>query len=263
MRLIITLLSLLPLSVFGQQPYPGANERPPTMEEMLSVKETFRYEIKFGFFKLGRVDVTLQSDTLYNGSMHKHLLAIIRTNSKLPLVGTEHNEYNSLFTLNDSGYPVTSLYWKDDVDENLSHEIVYKFERDSGFVTYKEEDNTRDTLSLVEPATAGEVIFYFSRLFAGSDSTFRLPVYVTRKLGYIIGKNSKEVEFRNYPAFDKPILAYKLEGSTEDIDGPFNFSGDFRAWFLADDLRVPLEARVRVFIGNVMVKLVEYKREEL
>jgi len=88
-------------------------------------------------------------------------------------------------------------------------------------------------------------------------------VYVTKKKGYIFGRNSTELDERRYEAFDEPVQAYMLVGQTENIEGPFGFSGDFRAWFMNDDLRIPLEARVKVLWGNVKVKLIEYTREDL
>lgn len=256
-------LFTLSTSIFGQHSYPSDSKNQPSMNDIFSVKETFRYEVKYGFFKLGWVEVELRSDTLYDGSLKKHIVTEIRSNSRIPLVGTELDIFHSLFFVNENGFPVTSYYWKDNVDEEKYKEIVYEFDRIENVVRYKEEDDTRDTLDLVEPATSGHVIFYFSRLFAGSDKNSRLPVYVTKKLGYINMKNSSEIEMRNYAPFDGDVKTYLSEGTTENIEGPFGFSGNFRAWFLADDLRVPLEARVKVLFGNAIVRLIEYKREEL
>lgn len=261
--LLLTFGVLQPVQAQPSVPYPSDATEPPSMEDLFSVKEEFRYEVKYGFFKLGWVNVTLLSDTLYEGRQMKHLFTEIKSNPGIPFVGTEVDQFNSLFYVNEDGLPVTSIYWKDNMDEEELKEIVYTFDRDAGQVYYKEEDMTRDTLALEEPATAGHIIFYFSRLFAGSDKPFRLPVYVTKKKGYIHAENSKEIETRKYAAFQEPIRAYRMDGSTENIAGPFGFSGEFRAWYLADDLRVPLEARVKVFLGNAIVKLIEYKRTEL
>ena len=241
-----------------------AQEGPPkALDSLFTVKETFRYEVKYGFFKLGWVDVMLLPDTLYNGKMHKHLFTKITSNPKIPFVGTEEDHFHSFFYEDENGYPVTTKYWKDNMDEGLLEEIVYTFDREAGKVYYQEEDNTRDTLDLVEPATAGHVIFLFSRLYAGTDVNSRLPVFVTKKGGFVNMKNPPKLEKRDYAAFDEPVNAYLSTGTTEDIEGPFGFSGDFRAWFLDDDLRVPLEARVKVFLGNAIIRLIEYKKEEL
>lgn len=233
----------------------------PTLQELYQYKETFKYEVKYGFLKLGWVEVTLLPDTMYQGKVHKHLHTIIRSNPKIPLVGNEIDHYHSLFYENEDGLPVTTIYWKDNIDENIYEDIVYQFDREAGKVYYKEEDNTRDTLDLEEPATAGHVIFFFSRLFAGSDQPSTLKVYVGKKKGAIHFQNPTEVETRKYAAFDKPVQTYLTRGTTENIAGPFGFSGDFRAWFLNDELRVPLEARVKVFLGNAIIKLIEYTRE--
>ncbi|MFY0684936.1 MAG: DUF3108 domain-containing protein [Balneola sp.] len=254
---------LVSFNIFGQHSYPSSSTEQPTMEDIFSVKETFKYEVKYGFFKLGWVEVELRSDTLYNGSTNKHLVTEIRSNSKIPLVGTEIDFFHSLFYVNENGLPVSSYYWKDNVDEGKFKEIIYEFDRQKNEVRYKEEDDTRDTLDLVDPATSGQEIFLFSRLYAGSDTESELPVYVTKKLGYITMKNSSEVEMRNYAPFEDEVKTYLSEGTTKNIDGPFGFSGNFRAWYLADDLRVPLEARVKVLFGNAIVRLIEYSREEL
>lgn len=255
---LVQIISVLP--IFSQT---YESDEQPTLEDIFSVKETFKYEVKFSFFKLGWVEVVLMPDTMYNGKMHKHIVTQIESNPKIPFVGTEKDYYHSLFYENDEGLPVTSLFWKDNLDENEFDEIVYKFDRETMEVTYKEEDETRDTLKLEEPATAGHVIFYFSRLFTGGGVDSSLPVYVTKKAGKIYFKNSTETEKRNYAPFEDPVDTYLTTGTTENIEGPFGFSGNFRAWFLADDLRVPLEARVRILFGNAIVRLIEYKQEKL
>lgn len=259
--LIIGLLYLSPS--YGQNPYPSNAKKQPTLDQFFSIKETFRYEVKYSFLKLGWVEVSLLSDTLYNGKVHKHLLTSIKSNSSVPFVGTEIDEFNSLFFENEDGFPVTSYYWKDNIDEDKFKEIEYVFDRDKDEIRYKEEDNTRDTLDLIEPATAGQVIFYFSRLFAGSNQQSRLPVYVTKKSGFIMMDNPSDIEMREYAPFEGKVATYKSTGYTENIEGPFGFSGKFRAWYLADDLRVPLEARVKVLFGNAIVRLIEYNRESL
>ena len=255
---------LLPVLLFTS--YLGFNQanenKQPTIEDIVLAKETFKYEVKYGFFKLGWIEVTLLPDTLYKGKWHKHLFTNIISNSRSPFIGTEIDHFHSLFYENENGIPVTSLYWKDNIDEGIFEDITYKFDRELGEVTYKEEDNTRNTLEIHEPATAGHLILIFSRLFAGSDKPSTLPIYNSKKLGFIHFENSSKLEKRKYKPFDGLINAYLTKGSTENISGPFGFNGNFRAWFLADDLRVPLEARIKVFLGNAIIKLIEYKKEE-
>jgi len=67
---------------------------------------------------------------------------------------------------------------------------------------------------------------------------------------------------RSYEAFDEDIETYMSEGRA-DINGPFGFRGKFKSWFSTDDLRIPVEAHVRVIFGNVKVRLISYERQAL
>ena len=139
----------------------------PTAQDIFKFKETFKYEVKYGFLKLGEVEVTMMPDTLFRGELHKHLITKITSNPKIPFIGTEIDHFNSLFTINDDGLPQTSYYWKDNIDEKISKDIEYDFDRINNFVAYKEEDLTKDTLELEEPQLQGKLYFYFHDFLQG------------------------------------------------------------------------------------------------
>ncbi|MDZ7756185.1 hypothetical protein [Rhodohalobacter sp.] len=89
------------------------------MEDLFSVKETFRYEVKYGLFKLGWVNVAAaRVIRLYQDQERKHILTEIESNPSIPFVGNELDQFHSLFYVNEEGLPVEVKYWKDNVDEN-------------------------------------------------------------------------------------------------------------------------------------------------
>jgi len=234
-------------------------DRPPTMEELLEWKEVFTYKVKFGFFKLGEVKTTIIRDTTYQGQKIWWLRTVITSNSGIPFVGEEENHYNTYMVETDST-PYTKLYWRDNLDEDEFEAEVYEFDYEKEKVYISENMSPVDTLSLTEPSSSGQLIFYYSRLFAGTNQDYRLPVYLEREKGYIDATNSTKGEMRNYDAFEEPVKTYFSEGDA-DIDGPFGFRGKFKAWYIADDLRVPAEAHAKVWLGNVKVQLIDYKKE--
>lgn len=234
-------------------------DRSPTMEELLKWKEVFTYKVKFGFFKLGEVKTTILKDTTYQGQKIWWLRTVITSNSSLPFVGKEENHYNTYMVETDST-PYTELYWRDNVDENEFEAEVYDYDYENKSVYIWKDGSPVDTLSLSEPSSSGQLVFYYSRLFAGTGKNYRLPVYLEREKGYINAMNSTETEKREYDAFDDLVETYFSEGDA-DIDGPFGFRGKFKAWYVADDLRVPAEAHAKVWLGNVKVQLVDYKKE--
>lgn len=235
------------------------SETPPTMEELLEWKEVFTYKVKFGFFKLGEVETTIVRDTTYKGEKAWWLKTVITSNSSVPFVGNEENHYNTFMVETDST-PYTKLYWRDDIDEDEFEAELYEFDYEKEKVYFSKMGEPVDTLALTEPSSSGQLVFYFSRLFAGTDKDYRLPVYLEGEKGYINGTNSTEIEERDYDAFEDPVKTYYSEGNA-DIDGPFGFKGKYKAWYIADDLRVPAEAHAKVWLGNVKVQLIDYKKE--
>lgn len=217
------------------------------------------YEVKYGFIKLGEVEVELRGDTLYNDTGAYHLRGIIRSGGNVPFVGREENHYSSIFENHDS-FPRELTYWKDDLDEDKMEEERFDYDRAAEKVYSFKDGEATDTLSLRDPATSGPLYFYFSRLFAGGDTSTTVHIYLDEEQGVIETEHTSEREMRSYEAFDREVEAFYTEGNA-DIDGPFGFRGRFRAWFATDALRTPLEAHVKVWLGNVKIRLIDYKRE--
>ena len=234
-------------------------EGAPTASELLEWHEVFTYEVRYSFFKLGEVKVEVVGDTLINGEQNWHLQTVITSNSGIPFVGKEENHYNSIFEVTDSTFQVQE-FWTDNVDEEEYRDSEYIFDRPAEKVYAYEKDQPRDTLALEEPASSGHMLFYLSRLTAGTNTVARIPIYLNRKKNYLTTTHTRKTEMREYDAFPDAVKTYYTWGQTK-MDGPFGFSGEFEAWFLADGLRVPVEARVKVWLGNAKIKLIDYKKE--
>lgn len=228
------------------------------MQELLAVDEYFQYSVQYGFFRLGTIDVWIEKDSLYKGQRTHLLRTVIRSNPAIPFVGNEENHYSSLMVATDT-LPHSMIFWTDNVDEEIYRETEYIFDRERDSVYTFEEHEPVNTIELEEPASSGHIMFYLSRLFPGADTSFRVPVYIEHEKGFLRAGGNNRVEKREYKAFEQPIPTYKLTGYA-NVDGPFGFSGHFTSFFSTDDLRVPLEARVKVWIGSVTVKLINYER---
>lgn len=234
---------------------------PPTMEKLLSVKEDFVYKVTYGFFTLGKIKVETVNDTTYNGKDCFYLKTVIRSNKSIPLIGTEINRYGSFVEVADS-LPRTLQFWFDNVDENIMKETNYFFDRDQGKVFTYEMDEPVDTLDLEDPASSGHIVFYLSRLFAGTVQPYDIPIYIEHEKGRLRAESNPKTDMREYEAFDRPIPVYKSDGFA-DVNGPFGFSGRFKSYFSADEWRIPLEGHVKVWLGYAKIRLIEYSREPI
>ena len=235
----------------------GSSESP-TMTQMIEARELFTYEVTYGFMTLGWIDVQLLPDSTYQGETAYHLRTTIRSNRRNILAGNRYVNYENLFQYNEK-WLYSHVFWRDDIHDGDYDRVRIKFDLNNGMVHFYEYGEYQSSLPIEEPASGGDVIFFFSRLFAGTDQSYAMPAFIENEKGYVRADNSPEIEMRSYDAFEEEIPVYKSEG-VADIEGPFGFRGSFRAWFSTDDLRVPVEAHVRVIFGNVKVRLISYER---
>jgi hypothetical protein len=258
---VLLICLLTPALLSAQDMLTYERDEPPTMEMMLEAREVFEYEVRYGFFTLGWVDVELLPDTTYNGQKAYHLRTTMRSNNSVPLISKSIVNYENLFQYNEK-WPYSFVFWRDDIHDEEYDRVRIVFDRDSSKVDFYERQEFQTSLELVEPASGGDIIFYYSRMFAGLEKPYRLPAYIENELGYVEASSSSETEMRSYEAFDEEIETYMSEGRA-DINGPFGFRGRFKSWFSTDDLRIPVEAHVKVIFGNVKVRLISYERQQI
>lgn len=236
---------------------------PPDVHKLLNISEKFTYEVRYGFFNLGTVTISILSDTTYRGEPAHYLFYHVKSNP-IPLIGHKERNYHTFMAHNDTTF-YGLKFWTDSVHDDMYGDQVYDFDYQKGKVyTFEEDDDhviTRDTLELNELADSGPVIFYFSRLHAGTNRKVNYPVYISHEKGNVMLQNYDEIISYSSGAFPGgDVDAYKTIGNA-DVDGPFGFSGRIEAIYKADELRIPLEARIKVWLGNVRVRLTDYEIE--
>ncbi len=230
----------------------------PDIETQLDLDEFFVYEVHYGFIDLGTVEVAWKPNVEWKGESYYQLDMTIKSNPSFPFVGDYQVVYSSLFQVED-GELRDRRFWRDDLHDQEFERVLIEIDREADEVRFFERGVALDTLDIVEPATGGSLIFFFARTFGESTEPYLLQVYTENERFQISASGSEKVNMRSYPAFTKSIPTYLSAGNT-NIKGPFGFSGDFKSWFSTDDLRVPLEAEVRIFLGKVKVRLKHYER---
>lgn len=256
----VLLLFIIPVSLLGQNSSQKTSYvPPPTAKELLKWHEVLTYEVSYSFFKLGEVKVEIVRDTVFKGEKGYYLKTVI-TSSDVPFVDDEINRYSSIFTVAGSSFKALT-FWTDNVDENMlnTSRYIFDYQKEKVYGYIKEKDK-RDTLRLVRPPSAGHLLFLMSRLHAGTDTTVTVPVYINLKKKQAVITHTTKTDVRQYKAFTRPVKTYYTRGKA-NFDGPFGFSGEFEAWYLTGNLRLPVEASVDVWIGDVQIKLIDYKKE--
>lgn len=230
---------------------------PPTIKKLWSIREHFVYGVHYGPFKLGTVTLDIMPDSLYKGRECRYVRTIIKSNPGLPFVGNKENIFSSLMVRNDT-IPYDVLYWEDDIDSHEMKKEVYRLNYRLGKVFVSIKGQPKDTLELDEPSVCGPAYFFYTRVFAGTNKHLKVPLYVDQKKNYITMDNTTQTEDIKSDAYPGGhVLTYVSSGEA-DFNGPFGFSGHYKAWYATGPLRIPIQAYLKVWLGHVKVRLIKY-----
>lgn len=230
----------------------------PNMRYLLNSQERMIYSVHYGFLNLGEVILEQVRDTLYNGKPAFYSLTVIRSNPSIPFVGRKERHFHSIFTHNDTiAYGLN--FWTDSIHDNEYLDSRYIFDYDAGKVFIYEFEVPTDTLDLDGPADSGPTLHLITRLYAGMNAKKNYPIYISNEKGNVEMQYTSRIDRIASEAFGGTVDAYYSHGNA-NVKGPFGFSGAYKAWHKTDSSRIPLEAHVRVWVGNVRVKLKSHQK---
>lgn len=116
-----------------------------------------------------------------------------------------------------------------------------------------------DTLEIDNYFQDGLSLFYFARGFIGTDENRTIPTLVNKDVVSTDFVFNGERTSRKSKVVDYPVEVIELTGSA-NFSGIFGMTGAFRGWFTNDYAAIPIEAKLRVLIGNVTIELIEWNR---
>jgi hypothetical protein len=232
-------------------------------EKVLDIQEELKYELTFGFIKLGYMNFTLSNSrkdekkTIYNSRLE------IKTYPEVPFIEFNQIIESEMEFYEDELYSrkYFSSNFKDKSISRVEYKFNYKKEEINIFVetngnVEKEskveiEDNTkyRDKLSWI----------YESRLNSFSNKNFNIPVFANDSMSSVRYSFNSNKTVINIEKFDYDISVIKLEGIS-DFTGIFGFKGEFLILLSDDEYRVPIKAYFSSSLGNVVCELISYKK---
>jgi len=255
MRILLFFTFLLSVTVYGWH-----LSKPVTVNDkyILYSDEWFEYEVRYGFLNLGSVVVTT-ADTVINDRPLRHIKTIMITNNRLPFVGYKEYHYHATLAIEDTAI-YTTRHWVDKIHRDYYPYNYYDFDYPNQKIISFEIEDKRDTLDLTGIVYSGPELFQLSRLGSGSYNRETYNIVIDQQIQEIFVDYTGETQLLKSAAFNGDRVEVLRSNGTTILKGPFGFSGDFQAFHQNDAMRLPIEARLSVWIGNVSVRLVEYKK---
>ena len=228
--------------------------------------EDLLYEVSYLGLKLGTVRIhTVRTDIAEQGT-HHHVMAMIDTYEGIPFVDLHAIDSSMM----DTAFYSKEFRAMEKKNDKWVKEVAH-YERDSGRILIRRTSHAHpramesgevylDTLRITGDIHDGLSLFFFARANIRRQGNISIPTVAYGKVGtthFRFGSERSTEEIKAEP--DKQIRVIKLEGNAE-FSGLYGMTGDFKGWFSDDAAAVPIKAELGVFLGNVKLELVGWKR---
>lgn len=222
--------------------------------------EDLTYRVSYAGITLGTVRSLTEPYTTFEGKKAIKVKVFINSNPNIPFV--------SLHSIYQSWMDSTATYSYNfnastQIDENLWEFDQYLFDYSKmnlTMETYRDKKLLKKKeIGIKKYCNDGSSLLYAARTLVGSKKSIKLPTVImgdtaTTVINFRGTKQTTDIDAVNYP-----IMTTYFDG-TANWTGVYGLTGGFEGWFSDDAARVPIKAKMKVYIGSVTLELQSWKR---
>lgn len=221
--------------------------------------EDLKYEVSFYGIKLGTIRVITIGEENISGKKVYKTISYMDTYKGIPFVDL-HNVYESWL---DPSITFSHKFFGTMKSSNSNETQLLLFDYINGNILNEKKKNKelifRENIPITQKYNDGLSLFFLARKFLNSNKSFKIPTIIDKDTTYTIINFLGKKEKIEISAVKYPIKTVALEGKAE-WKGVYGLNGKFQGWFSDDDARIPILAKMNVYVGDVRIELVEWKR---
>lgn len=230
-------------------------------EKMMLPGEYLEYEVSFLGIKLGVIKTYMEATTDYNGIPVYKTKAVMKSNPGIPFLDLDATfeswmdrsvSFSHKFTSNIKKGPST---WDFQQLEFNYNEKYYDFKK---WTNNKIVEEKRITTG--KKWNDGSSLFFLSRKFTDIKKTIKVPTIIDYDTAMTTLNFHGKKENIDIDAVSYPVRCLYFDGKA-DWEGVYGLKGSFEGWFSDDEASVPIVAKMNVYVGKVLIKLVKWKRD--
>lgn len=105
----------------------------------------------------------------------------------------------------------------------------------------------------------GSSLLFAARQLVYAKKSYRIPTLIMDDTVSTIINFQGTIESQKVSAVDYPIRTIYFNGDA-NWTGVYGLTGRFEGWFSDDEARIPIRAKMKVYVGSVNLELVSWKR---
>lgn len=222
--------------------------------------EKIVYEVSYIGITLGHITITSDSISYYNGEKVFNATSLMKSRDGIPFVDLHGYFYSWMSTnLSYSNKFVSNM--KMDESDWLYQKSLMDYKKDKLEIElWRNKDlDSSMTLDIDTKINDGCSLFFLARQYTKSGKKLKIPTLVDTEIYPTIINFHNKVENVDIDAVDYDIETVYFDGQAQ-WEGIYGLSGKFKGWFSNDDASVPIKAKMKVYVGNVNIELVEWNR---
>lgn len=222
--------------------------------------EELTYTVSYLSFNLGTIRTVTEPFTTIDGRKVAKVKLWIDSNPNIPFVSL-HSIYESwLDTSATYSYRFQSRTIGDNGKDDYER---YTFDYSNLKATIekwqtKGQVNRRD-FSFEKRLNDGSSILYAARSMLYSKKSYRIPTVIMDEAVSTIVNFQGKVQETEIDAVKYPVRTVYING-TADWTGVYGLTGRFEGWFSDDEARIPIRAKMNLYVGSVTIELKSWKR---
>ena len=221
--------------------------------------EYLKYEVSFLGVTLGWITIDSEGVEEWNGKTVNKASATMKSRDGIPFVdlyaefegwmdpSLSYSHHFASNTKDGSSW----VYEQYDINYDKKN-IEYRKWRDKQL---EEEDVIENNKRVVD----GTTLFFIARQYTNMKRSVTIPTLISNKIQKTYINFHGKVEGVDLDAVDYEVKTLFFDGKA-DWEGIYGLNGKFQGWFSADEARIPIKAKMNVYVGNVDISLVEWKR---
>ncbi len=229
--------------------------------ELLWVGEELVYRVSYLNITLGTIRTVTEPFTELDGKRVAKVKIYIDSHPKIPFVSL-HSIYESWI---DTSVTFSYKFNANTlVEDNLWEFDQYTFDYSALKLTMekwrKKEKLNSTTLSIKKRYNDGSSLLFAARSMLYSGKSYSIPTVIMEQAVSTVVNFTGKKETTEIDAVDYPIRTVYLNGDA-DWTGIYGLTGRFEGWFSDDEARVPIRAKMNLYVGSVTIELQKWKRD--